>query len=242
MKALLLDDEQPVLEALQGKLNLFCPEVEVVALCQKVDDALAQLRSEDIDIVFLDVNLSGESGFDLIEKWDGEELPSLIFTTAHDEFAVQAIKHAALDYLLKPIDAEELVKAVRKAGEKVGVDRQTVVKEASRGAPKKLVIPTTEGMHILNVEDIVRCESSSNYTQFFLSDKTSVLASKTMKEYETLLRPAGFERVHKSHLVNLEMIAKYVSADGGYLLLIEGSTVPVSNRKKEVLVQHLKSL
>jgi two-component system LytT family response regulator len=242
MKALLLDDEQPVLEALQGKLNLFCPEVEVVALCQKVDDALAQLRSEDIEIVFLDVNLSGESGFDLIEKWDGEELPSLIFTTAHDEFAVQAIKHAALDYLLKPIDAEELVKAVRKAGEKVGVDRQTVVKEASRGAPKKLVIPTTEGMHILNVEDIVRCESSSNYTQFFLSDKTSVLASKTMKEYETLLRPAGFERVHKSHLVNLEMIAKYVSADGGYLLLIEGSTVPVSNRKKEVLVQHLKSL
>ncbi|MGB1183598.1 MAG: LytR/AlgR family response regulator transcription factor [Schleiferiaceae bacterium] len=242
MKALLLDDEQPVLEALQGKLNLFCPEVQVVALCQKVDDALAQLRSEDIDIVFLDVNLSGESGFDLIEKWDGEELPSLIFTTAHDEFAVQAIKHAALDYLLKPIDAEELVKAVRKAGEKVGVDRQTVVKEASKGAPKKLVIPTTEGMHILNVEDIVRCESSSNYTQFFLSDKTSVLASKTMKEYETLLRPAGFERVHKSHLVNLEMIAKYVSADGGYLLLIEGSTVPVSNRKKEVLVQHLKSL
>ena len=242
MKALLLDDEQPVLEALQGKLNLFCPEVEVVALCQKVDDALAQLRSEDIEIVFLDVNLSGESGFDLIEKWDGEELPSLIFTTAHDEFAVQAIKHAALDYLLKPIDAEELVKAVRKAGEKVGVDRQSVVKEASKGAPKKLVIPTTEGMHILNVEDIVRCESSSNYTQFFLSDKTSVLASKTMKEYETLLRPAGFERVHKSHLVNLEMIAKYVSADGGYLLLIEGSTVPVSNRKKEVLVQHLKSL
>ncbi len=242
MKALLLDDEQLVLEALQGKLNLFCPEVEVVALCQKVDDALAQLRSEDIDIVFLDVNLSGESGFDLIEKWDGEELPSLIFTTAHDEFAVQAIKHAALDYLLKPIDAEELVKAVRKAGEKVGVDRQSVVKEASKGAPKKLVIPTTEGMHILNVEDIVRCESSSNYTQFFLSDKTSVLASKTMKEYETLLRPAGFERVHKSHLVNLEMIAKYVSADGGYLLLIEGSTVPVSNRKKEVLVQHLKSL
>jgi len=242
MKALLLDDEQPVLEALQGKLNLFCPEVQVVALCQKVDDALAQLRSEDIDIVFLDVNLSGESGFDLIEKWDGEELPSLIFTTAHDEFAVQAIKHAALDYLLKPIDDEELVKAVRKAGEKVGVDRQSVVKEASKGAPKKLVIPTTEGMHILNVEDIVRCESSSNYTQFFLSDKTSVLASKTMKEYETLLRPAGFERVHKSHLVNLEMIAKYVSADGGYLLLIEGSTVPVSNRKKEVLVQHLKSL
>lgn len=242
MKALLLDDEQPVLEALQGKLNLFCPEVQVVALCQKVDDALDQLRSEDIDIVFLDVNLSGESGFDLIEKWDGEELPSLIFTTAHDEFAVQAIKHAALDYLLKPIDAEELVKAVRKAGEKVGVDRQSVVKEASKGAPKKLVIPTTEGMHILNVEDIVRCESSSNYTQFFLSDKTSVLASKTMKEYETLLRPAGFERVHKSHLVNLEMIAKYVSADGGYLLLIEGSTVPVSNRKKEVLVQHLKSL
>jgi len=242
MKALLLDDELPVLEALQGKLNLFCPEVEVVSLCQNVDDALHQLNTAEIDVVFLDVNLSGESGFDFIEKWEGEELPSLIFTTAHDEFAVQAIKHAALDYLLKPIDAEELVKAVRKAGEKVGLDRQSVVKEASKGAPKKLVIPTTEGMHILNVEDIVRCESSSNYTQFFLKNKSSVLASKTMKEYETLLRPAGFERVHKSHLVNLEMISKYVSADGGYLLLVEGSAVPVSNRKKEVLVQHLKRL
>jgi two-component system LytT family response regulator len=242
MNALLLDDERPVLESLAGKLALFCPELTIVAQCQSVDEALAILHEEDIDIVFLDVNLNEESGFDLIEKWDGEDLPSLIFTTAHDEFAVQAIKHAALDYLLKPIDAEELVKAVRKAGDRVGADRQAVVSAAAKGAPKKLVIPTTEGMHILNVEDIVRCESSSNYTSFYLQDKSSVLASKTMKEYETLLRPAGFERVHKSHLVNLEMISRYVSADGGYLLLKEGSTVPVSNRKKEVLVQHLKSL
>jgi len=201
MNALLLDDEQPVLESLAGKLGLFCPEVNVVAQCNTVDEAIAILAEESIDVLFLDVNLNGESGFDLIEKWDGSALPSLIFTTAHDEFAVKAIKHAALDYLLKPIDAEELVKAVRKAGEKVGSERQEVVSEAAKGAPKKLVIPTTEGMHILNVEDIVRCESSSNYTTFYLADKTSVLASKTMKEYETLLRPAGFERVHKSHLV-----------------------------------------
>lgn len=242
MNALLLDDERPVLESLAGKLALFCPELTIVAQCQSVDEALEILHEEDIDVVFLDVNLNEESGFDLIEKWDGDDLPSLIFTTAHDEFAVQAIKHAALDYLLKPIDAEDLVKAVRKAGERVGADRQAVVSAAAKGAPKKLVIPTTEGMHILNVEDIVRCESSSNYTSFYLQDKSSVLASKTMKEYETLLRPAGFERVHKSHLVNLEMISRYVSADGGYLLLKEGSTVPVSNRKKEVLVQHLKSL
>lgn len=242
MKALLLDDELPVLESLQGKLQLFCPEVEVVALSQTVDQAIGELERQEVDVLFLDVNLDGESGFDLLEKWQGEELPSLIFTTAHDEFAVQAIKHAALDYLLKPIDAEELVKAVRKAGEKVGVERASVAREASKGAPKKLVIPTTEGMHILNVDEIVRCESSSNYTQFFLKNKTSVLASKTMKEYETLLRPAGFERVHKSHLVNLEMIVRYISADGGYVLLTEGSTVPVSNRKKEVLVNHLKRL
>lgn len=242
MNALLLDDEQPVLESLSGKLNLFCPEVNVVAQCTGVDEALVILTNEQVDVIFLDVNLNGESGFDLIERWQGEELPSLIFTTAHDEFAVKAIKHAALDYLLKPIDAEELVKAIRKAGQKVSVDRQEVVSEAFQGAPKKLVIPTTEGMHILNVKDIVRCESSSNYTTFYLSDKSHVLASKTMKEYENLLRPAGFERVHKSHLVNLEMISRYISADGGYVLLKEGSTVPVSNRKKETLVNHLKRL
>src|SRR6056300_1614143 len=242
MRALLLDDERPVLEALQGKLNLFCPEVEVVALCQTVKETLEALDEEDVDVIFLDVNLNGESGFDLIDQWTGGDLPGLIFTTAHDEFAIQAIKHAALDYLLKPIDAEDLVKAVRKAGTRISPEQAAVAEIASKGAPKKLVIPTTEGMHILNVSEIVRCESSSNYTQFFLKNKTSVLASKTMKEYETLLRPAGFERVHKSHLVNLEMISRYVSADGGYLLLTEGSTVPVSNRKKEILVQHLKRL
>lgn len=242
MNALLLDDEQPVLESLAEKLNLFCPEVIIVAQCNTVDEALTVLAQESIDILFLDVNLNGESGFDLIEKWSGEELPSLIFTTAFDEFAVKAIKHAALDYLLKPIDSEDLVKAVRKAGQKVNKDLQDIVSEGAKGAPKKLVIPTTEGMHILNVKDIVRCESSSNYTTFFLADKSSVLASKTMKEYEILLRPAGFERVHKSHLVNLEMISRYISADGGYVLLKEGSTVPVSNRKKEILVSHLKSL
>ena len=242
MNALLLDDEQPVLESLAEKLNLFCPEVTIVAQCNTVDEALTMLAQESIDILFLDVNLNGESGFDLIEKWSGEELPSLIFTTAFDEFAVKAIKHAALDYLLKPIDSEDLVKAVRKAGQKVNKDLQDIVSEGAKGAPKKLVIPTTEGMHILNVKDIVRCESSSNYTTFFLADKSSVLASKTMKEYEILLRPAGFERVHKSHLVNLEMISRYISADGGYVLLKEGSTVPVSNRKKEILVSHLKSL
>ncbi|MEC8458072.1 MAG: LytTR family DNA-binding domain-containing protein [Bacteroidota bacterium] len=242
MNALLLDDEQPVLESLAGKLNLFCPEVTIVAQCNTVDEALNVLAQESIDILFLDVNLNGESGFDLIEKWSGDELPSLIFTTAFDEFAVKAIKHAALDYLLKPIDSEDLVKAVRKAGNKVSRDLQDIVSEGAKGAPKKLVIPTTEGMHILNVKEIVRCESSSNYTTFFLADKSSVLASKTMKEYEILLRSAGFERVHKSHLVNLEMISRYISADGGYLLLKEGSTVPVSNRKKEILVSHLKSL
>lgn len=242
MKALLLDDERPVLESLEGKLKLFCPEVEVIAACQSVDEAIAVLKEEDIDVLFLDVNLNGESGFDLLEKAKGTDFPSLIFTTAHDEFAIQAIKHAALDYLLKPIDAEDLVKAVRKAGTRISPEQAAVAEIASKGVPKKLVIPTTEGMHILNVGEIVRCESSSNYTQFFLKNKTSVLASKTMKEYETLLRPAGFERVHKSHLVNLEMISRYVSADGGYLLLTEGSTVPVSNRKKEILVQHLKRL
>ncbi len=242
MNALLLDDEQPVLESLAGKLNLFCPEVTIVAQCNTVDEALTVLAQESIDILFLDVNLNGESGFDLIEKWSGDELPSLIFTTAFDEFAVKAIKHAALDYLLKPIDSEDLVKAVRKAGNKVSRDLQYIVSEGAKGAPKKLVIPTTEGMHILNVKEIVRCESSSNYTTFFLANKSSVLASKTMKEYEILLRPAGFERVHKSHLVNLEMISRYISADGGYVLLKEGSTVPVSNRKKEILVSHLKSL
>jgi len=142
MRALLLDDERPVLESLQGKLNLFCPEVEVVGLCLSVREALEVLEEEDIDLVFLDVNLNGESGFDLIDKWTGVDLPGLIFTTAHDEFAIQAIKHAALDYLLKPIDAEDLVKAVRKAGaSRIPAQQASIAAAASKEAPKKIGYP-----------------------------------------------------------------------------------------------------
>lgn len=242
MNALLLDDEPAVLESLKSKLELFCPEVDVLATTTTVEEALDVLEREEIDLLFLDVNLNGETGFDLLQRYQGDDLPALIFTTAHDQYAIQAIKHAALDYLLKPIDAEDLVKAVRKAGTRTPAIQAQVVNQGAQGTPKKLVIPTTEGMHILNVSSIVRCESSSNYTKFYLMDKTSVLASKTMKEYEILLRPAGFERVHKSHLVNLELVSKYISADGGYLLLTDGSNVPVSNRKKEMLVKHLKQL
>lgn len=244
MNAIILEDELPVAESLKGKLALFCPEVTVLEICQSVADAQKAMATGQVDLIFLDVNLHGETGFDLIDSASSEDLPSLIFTTAHDEYALRAIKSAAVDYLLKPIDAEELVRAIRKLQNQKGQTNaeQLQVLRQEKEAPKKLVIPTSEGMHVLNISDIMRCESSSNYTQFFLRKGKSILASKTMKEFESLLTPAGFERIHKSHLVNMDTVKRFVSNDGGYVILEDGSQIPVSVRKRERLLSYLKSL
>ena len=248
LKALILDDEAQSRSALSQKLQLFCPEIETIHEASTVDEAWPLLTEHQPDILFLDIHLGGEVGFELLERlsddspeWTG----ALVFVTAHEAYALKAIKFSALDYLLKPIDPEELVRAVRKAEE--GMGDQAAALGALRSnlttSEKKLVIASSDGMYIVRVSDILRCESTSNYTQFFLKSMDKrLVASKTLKEYEQLLEPHGFERVHKSHLVNMDCVKRYVTSDGGYLILEDGSTVPVANRKKESLVSLLKSM
>ena len=250
LKALIIDDEENSRISLKGKLELFCPEIESIGLAEDVSTAIEEVKSVNPDIIFLDVKLAGETGFDLLEALKKENLltADVIFTTAHDEFAIKAIKFSAIDYLLKPIDAEDLVTAVRKVEEKKGVNptyNLDVLLENFRQAsdsPKKIVIPSSDGMHILRVSDIKRCESSSNYTQFFLNNGKKLLASKTLKEFDNMLCEYSFERIHKSHLVNMNYVKKYVQSDGGYLIMEDGSQIPVANRKKEHLVTLLKSM
>jgi two-component system LytT family response regulator len=209
------------------------------------------IKNHNPDAIFLDIKLAGESGFDILDELsqDPNLNPEIIFITAHDEFAIQAIKFSALDYLLKPIDPEELVKAVRKVESQKGLPKHAAnlnvlvenIRQAS-DSPKKIVVPTSDGMHILKISDIVRLESSSNYTTFFLNSEKSLLASKTLKEFDNMLEGYNFNRVHKSHLVNMNYLKKYVQTDGGYLVLEDGSKIPVANRKKEQLVSILKNL
>jgi two-component system LytT family response regulator len=233
-------------------LQLFAPEVEVCGEAAAVDEALQKVIDEQPDVIFLDINLSGENGFELLEKFQEnqealEEKPEVIFITAHDEYALRAIKFSALDYLLKPIDPEELVKAIRKLEEQKnqnGVSMGVLIENlrGGTGMPKRIVVPTYDGMHILKVSDIIRCESSSNYTNFLLKDAKPILASKTLKEYDILLSPYNFERIHKSHLINMAYVKRYVPSDGGYMIMEDDSRIPVANRKKEQLLKMIRSM
>lgn len=249
IKAILIDDEALARESLHKKLELFCPEVSVISEASTLDEAITALEDQWPQLIFLDIHLGNASGFDLLEqlpaKSDGRPLPEVIFITAHDEYAIRAIKFSALDYLLKPIDAEELVKSIRKFEEKHDVDARgyDLLLENLRNVntrPKRIMIPAGDGMQILRVEDIVRCESSSNYTNFYLNTGSRLMASRTLKDFDQMLSPYDFERVHKSHLVNMKYAIKYMPADGGYLVLEDGATIPVANRKKERLMKLFK--
>lgn len=170
--ALIVDDEAQSRKALNGKLKLFCPEVQPVHEASTVEDAWEILLGHKPEILFLDIHLSGELGFDLLEKLSADEPEwngSVVFVTAHDSYALKAIKFSALDYLLKPVDPEELVRAVRKVEENQGSpQRLGVLVDHLQERERKLVIASSEGMHIVRIQDILRCESTSNYTQFFL--------------------------------------------------------------------------
>lgn len=251
VKVVIVDDEQNSREALIGKLDLFCPEVEIAGEAGSVSEAVETINSVNPDAVFLDIKLAGESGFDILEaiSENPDVSPEIVFITAHDEYAIQAIKFSALDYLLKPIDPEELVKAIRKIEEQKGIPKNAAnlnvlvenIRQAS-DSPKKIVVPTSDGMHIIKLSDIVRLESSSNYTTFFLNNEKSLLASKTLKEFDNMLSGYNFNRIHKSHLVNMNFLKRYVQTDGGYLILEDGSKIPVANRKKEQLISILKNM
>ena len=250
LQALIIDDEQNSREALKGKLDLFCPELEITGEAENVSGALEICETEKPDLLFLDINLAGEDGFEILErlKEKGARMPEVIFITAHDEHAIRAIKFSASDYLLKPIDPEELVKAVRKVEAKKDIDPapklNTLIENIRQASdsPKKVVIASSDGLHVVKIADITRCESSSNYTQFFLTNGKTMLASKTLKEFDGMLTPYHFERIHKSHLINMNYVKKYVQSDGGYVIMEDGSRIPVANRKKEYLVTLLRTM
>jgi two-component system LytT family response regulator len=192
----------------------------------------------------LDIRLHHETGFDLLQQIASEKL-EVIFITAYDQYAVQAIKYAALDYLLKPIDSQDLSKAVQKATVALSYKKQNeqllfLIRELSSGKPKKIALPTQEEIRYVEVSAIVRCEASNNYTFIFLADGEKILIAKTLKEYVDILPSTEFYRTHQSHLVNRSYIKSWLKEDGGKLLLINGTTIPVSRVNRERIKGLLK--
>ncbi len=240
MRALIVDDEVANQENLQQLLKTYADDVIIVAVAGDVDEGVAAIQKHRPELVFLDIQLHGRSGFDLLRELDEINF-AIIFVTAYDNYGIQAVKFAALDYLLKPIDIDELKEAVEKARKTVQQTKKNerlghlleYLKDDKQVSPR-IALPMFGETRYVNVSDIIHCEADNTYTRFFLKDGEKVLVSKTLKEYADMLATYGFFRTHQTHLVNTEYIKSWIREDGGSLLLKDNTKIPISkvNRTK----------
>ena len=244
MKGVIIDDEIKSAENLKILLTDFCEGVTVTAICQNIKDGVASFKNDIPDVVFLDINLQRETGFDLFQHFDKVHF-EVIFTTAYSEFAIKAFRYSALDYLLKPIDIKELQEAVNKVGQRITGNLNNRLMHLFKDLKSptqdflKLALPTLEGLIFIKVDEIIYCEASSNYTTFFLTGGRKYVVSKTLREYDDLLSERDFFRIHNSYLVNIKAIKKYIKGDGGYVILENDVSLDVSKRKKEAFLQKM---
>ena len=245
LTAAIVDDIAQARATLKEDLAAYCPNIEIIGEADGVVTGSKLLNKIKPDVVFLDIQLQDGTGFDILEIL-GSISFQVIFTTASDEFAIKAFKFSAVDYLLKPVDPDELIVAVQKVS-KVNNSTQenydlllNTVKEQS--APKRMALHTLEKIHVTDIADIVRCESNGNYTTFYFRNGQKLLVTKTLKEYDQMLSEYKFARVHQSHLINAQQIKEFVKVDGGYIVMRDGSKIPVSLRKKSVVMKLLEEL
>ncbi len=248
IRGIIVEDEIRSRDTLRGLLSRYCKNVEIIAEADSYRSGLAAIREQHPDVVFLDIQMPDGSGFKLLEELDEIKF-EIIFTTAFDQFAIKAIKYSALDYLLKPIDPEELVSALKKVENKIskiGVNENIQVLldniKSHDANPHKIVLSTFEKIHIIETDNILRCESDNYYTNFFLTDGKQILISKTLKENEAMLGEHNFIRPHKSHLVNVKYIKGFLKNDGGYIEMTDGTHIPVSRRKREKIIEIITNI
>lgn len=248
MKAILIDDEISNLENLRALLQKHCPQVTIMASAQNVAYAVDSIEKHSPHLIFLDIQMGEQTGFDVLELLPQRNF-EVIFVTAYDQYGIQAVKFAALDYLLKPIDIEELITAVNKAEQKLAKHIQTsqldfLLQQLKKQETNvsKIALPMQSEIRYIPLTEIIRCEADNTYTFFFLANGEKILVSKSLKEYADLLKPNGFIRTHQSHLVNPVFVKSWLKEDGGILLLTSGEKIPISKPNKETVKQALQRL
>ena len=243
LKAVIVDDEPYCCEALATLLE-DSPEVEVVAICHNAANALSAIQKYSPDLVFLDVEMPKMNGFEMLEQLPAVNF-DLIFTTSYDKYALKAIRFSAIDYLLKPVDQEELLNAVqkviRRSQKPIAQQLEILMQKIHQPHTpiSKIAMPTMEGLQMIPVDSIISCESDSNYTILLLKNNKKIVVSRTLKEIEELLEEHSFVRVHRCYLANVNEVEKYVKGEGGYLVMSDGTTIDVARNKKEVLLKKL---
>ncbi len=236
-KVLIVDDEKRTRDLISKMIQSFDLDLEVTSMGENVLTAIEAIEKVQPDLLFLDIQMPDGTGFDVLKSIKEKKF-EVIFITAHEEYAIKAIKFSALDYLLKPVDVEELRQAIERALNTITLKKQESQFEALQNnitpnSKKRLVLKTHESVYVLELDQIIRCEADKNYTTFFLVGGKKIVVSKTLKDYETILSPHNFLRIQQSHLVNLDFIDRYDKANGGVVVMKDGAEVPLSHAKRE---------
>lgn len=244
MRAILIDDDQRNLHSLRDKLIKHCSTVEVIALCESGEEGIKSIEALQPDLVFLDIEMPVMNGFLMLQQLNRRNF-QLIFVTAYDSYAIKAIKFSALDYLVKPVEVDDLKAAVTRAKEmrhqQFSNIQFDVLLEHLHKKNSRLAIPTGEGLQFISIDDILYLEASANYTTIYLTN-SKILVSRTLKDYEDLLPSSTFIRIHHSFIVNKNAIEKYIKGDGGQVVLKNGAVLDVSKRKKIDFLQAINRL
>lgn len=248
LRAVIVEDEKHSRETLKNLVEEFCVNIEVIGLAASVSEAIEIIKLKKPDVIFLDIELQTGTGFDVLEQVTHLDF-EVVFTTAFEQYAIKAVKFSSLDYLLKPIDLDELQRAVEKAQNKKNQTTykkqlETLMLNLKQKKPSlnKICLATADGFEFINVDTIVYCKAEGSYTAFILKDNSKLLVSKHLKEYENLLLEQDFMRVHNSFLINLKEVKKYVKADGGYIIMNNNDTVNVSRSKKDDFIKVMSAL
>ena len=244
MRVVIIDDEAGARNNLRTLIESRFPEIEVLGEADGVSTGQKLIETSPPDLAFLDVQMQDGTGFDLLSGLTRDDL-QVVFVSAHDHFAITAIKFSAIDYLLKPVEEEELrvtLEKIRQYREGNDIKMKLELLLGNLRRVDKVALPSFQGIEFVRLDDIIRCESDNNYTMFYLTGGTKILVSKTLREYEDMLEARGFFRTHKSHIINLKYLKKYIKGEGGSVILDDGSEVLVSRRRKEDFLRMLTQI
>lgn len=250
--AVIIDDDSNLRIGLKGLLQLYAPEIKILGEADSVTSGIETIETLNPQVIFLDIQLNQGTGFDILEQIlekRGKINAHIVFITAHEQYAIKAFRFSALDFLLKPVDPTELQKVLQKIKnvlhkQETDAHINLLLENIRRQSDnfKRIALSNSEGVHLFEINEIIRCESKDNYTMFYLKNNKPMLVSKTLKEYEELLSAQGFVRIHQSHLINMNYLKSYIKKDGGYIVMADNSHLPIAQRKKEQLQEILKTL
>lgn len=242
IKTVIIDDDKHSTEMLSTLIARYCPNMSIQSIAHNIEEGARDIILHKPDIVFLDVEMPGGTGFDLLEMLHNRNF-DVVFVTAHNKYAIQAIKHSALDFLLKPYDAVEFARTIDRiiantSSKSLNID--VLLENLQQHTPKKLVVSSSKGYEYIPVEEIVRIESERSYARIFLSNTRVIMVSKCLNEYQNMLDSHVFFRVHNSHLINLNHVKMYYRTDGGYIEMSDRAKIPISRSKKEIFMNAMQ--